>query len=48
MEETLDNTLRIFFYPATLGWIALSLWVSSILIRFNTIKQVLEDSYEEI
>jgi len=44
----LDNTLRIFFYPATLGWIALSLWVASIVIRANTIKQVLEDNYEEI
>ena len=42
----LDNTLRIFFYPATIGWIALSLWVAALVIRYNNINQALEDNYE--
>lgn len=42
----LDNTLRIFFYPATLGWIILSIWVTSILVRYNSVCQKLEDDYE--
>jgi heme exporter protein C len=40
----LDNTLRLFFYPATIGWILLSLWVSSILIRYQILVVALEDS----
>lgn len=39
----LDNTLRLFFYPATLGWIALSMWISSIWIRYNSLKIQLEE-----
>lgn len=40
----LDNTLRLFFYPATLGWIALSLWISSIWIRYNSLKNQIEEN----
>lgn len=42
----LDNTLRMFFYPATLGWIALSMWISSIWIRYNSLTQEYEE-YED-
>ena len=42
----LDNTLRMFFYPSTLGWIALSMWISSIWIRYNSLTQEYEE-YEE-
>jgi heme exporter protein C len=42
----LDNTLRLFFYPASLGWIALSMWISSIWIRYNFLTQEYEE-YED-
>lgn len=35
----LDNTLRLFFYPAVIGWILLSFWILSILIRLQFIQQ---------
>ena len=43
----LDNTLRMFFYPSTLGWIALSMWISSIWIRYNSLTQEYEEYEEE-
>ena len=42
----LDNTLRLFFYPSTIGWILLSIWITSILVRYKKIVQKLEDDYE--
>ncbi len=35
----LDSTLRMFFYPAVIGWILLGFWILSILIRMQFIKQ---------
>jgi heme exporter protein C len=35
----LDNSMRIFFYPACIGWIALGFWILSILIRMQFIQQ---------
>ena len=35
----LDSTLRMFFYPAVIGWILLGFWILSILIRIQFIKQ---------
>ena len=40
----LDNTLRLFFYPATIGWIALSLWMAGLWIRANNIKRKLDEN----
>lgn len=40
----LDNTLRLFFYPATIGWILLSFWVASLVFRINQIKIDLSDN----
>ena len=31
--EDLDNSMRLVFYPACIGWILLSLWMSDILRR---------------
>ncbi len=33
----LDNTLRMFFYPATIGWIGLSLWIGGLIARIKFI-----------
>jgi heme exporter protein C len=35
----LDSTLRMFFYPAVIGWILLGFWIFSILMRMQFIKQ---------
>ncbi|MBP6153678.1 MAG: cytochrome c biogenesis protein CcsA [Chitinophagales bacterium] len=33
----LDSDLRMVFYPAVLGWILLSVWISTLLIRIEKI-----------
>ncbi len=35
----LDSTLRLFFYPAVIGWILLGFWILSVLIRIQFIQQ---------
>ena len=35
----LDSSLRMFFYPACIGWILLGFWIFSILARIQLIKQ---------
>lgn len=35
----LDSTLRMFFYPAVIGWILFGFWILSILIRLEFIQQ---------
>lgn len=35
----LDSTLRLFFYPAVIGWILLGFWILSVLIRLQFIQQ---------
>jgi heme exporter protein C len=35
----LDSTLRMFFYPAVIGWMLLGLWIYSILIRLQLAAQ---------
>lgn len=36
--EDMENTLRMVFYPAIIGFTLLGLWISSILIRYESIK----------
>jgi len=36
--EDMENTLRMVFYPAIIGFTLLGLWMSSILIRYENIK----------
>ncbi len=35
----LDSTLRMFFYPAVIGWILLGFWILSVCIRLQFIQQ---------
>lgn len=35
----LDSTLRLFFYPAVIGWILLGFWILSIAIRIEILEQ---------
>ena len=35
----LDSSLRMFFYPACIGWILLGFWIFSILVRVELLKQ---------
>jgi heme exporter protein C len=34
----MENTLRMVFYPAIIGFTLLGLWMSSVLIRYEMIK----------
>lgn len=36
----LDNTLRLFFYPAVIGWILFFTWISILRFRFETLKNI--------
>ena len=35
----LDNTMRLVFYPATIGWIFLGLWITEMRFRMEMLKQ---------
>lgn len=35
----LDSHLRMFFYPASIGWIILGFWILSVIIRIKLIEQ---------
>jgi heme exporter protein C len=37
--EDLDNTMRMIFYPAIIGWTLLGYWITSILYRANRLKE---------
>ncbi|MCH2023126.1 MAG: cytochrome c biogenesis protein [Saprospiraceae bacterium] len=42
----LDNTMRMVFYPAVIGWIFMGIWISQIATRIEKLKQkVMEDNY---
>lgn len=36
---TLDNTMRIVFYPAIIGWILIGTWILNIRVRYVRLKQ---------
>ena len=38
--EDLDNTMRMVFYPAVLGWILLGLWISQLVYRTDKLKPI--------
>lgn len=40
----LDNTMRLFFYPAVIGWTILGFWLVSLKIRYKFALQNFEDS----
>jgi heme exporter protein C len=37
--EDLDNTMRMVFYPAVIGFILLGIWISQLLYRFDLVKR---------
>lgn len=39
----LDNTMRLVFYPACLGWILISFWILQVVVRVQKIKNKLND-----
>ena len=39
--EDLDNTMRLVFYPAVIGWILLGLWISQLVFRADRLKTTL-------
>jgi len=42
--EDLDNTMRMVFYPAIIGWILFSFWIAQIVARLRKIERLrLED-----
>jgi heme exporter protein C len=36
---TLDNTMRLVFYPAIIGWILIGIWILNIRVRYMRLKQ---------
>lgn len=40
----MDNTMRMVFYPAVIGWILLGVWLMSQRVRVERIKEKLTDS----
>lgn len=46
--EDLDNTMRMVFYPAIIGWILLGLWISQLWSRFEALRDRLLDTPEGV
>jgi heme exporter protein C len=42
--EDLDNTMRLVFYPAVIGFILLGIWMSDLNFRTKRIREVVEES----
>jgi heme exporter protein C len=42
----LDNQMRMVFYPATIGWIIIGVWILTLQIRKRTIETKLENIAE--
>ncbi len=36
--QDLDNTMRMVFYPANIGWILLGLWITQLIFRMEFVK----------
>ena len=39
----LDNTLRMFFYPAVIGWILIFLWITVLRYRYENLKNKMQE-----
>jgi heme exporter protein C len=37
--QDLDNTMRMVFYPASIGWILLGIWIATLVNRYLNIKE---------
>ncbi len=43
-QYDLDNTLRLFFYPAILGWIGVFSWIAILRLRFKKIEEITKEN----
>ena len=37
--QDMDNTMRMVFYPASIGWILLGLWIATLVVRTEVVKE---------
>ncbi len=44
--EDLDNTMRMVFYPAIIGWTLLGVWIANLIARVGKVKQWWIDSLD--
>ncbi len=45
-SQDMDNTMRLVFYPAVLGWTMLGIWIASLVRRYRTLEEkILEKKY---
>ena len=40
-SQDLDNTMRLVFYPAVLGWTLMGFWIASIVYRSDHLKEII-------
>ncbi|WP_367389948.1 cytochrome c biogenesis protein CcsA [Lewinella sp. LCG006] len=45
--EDLDNTMRMVFYPAVIGWTLISCWIASLLYRASRLEEYIWDKWDE-
>lgn len=43
----LDSKMRMVFYPAVIGWIAMGTWIASLLVRTHLLTEKLEELEDE-
>lgn len=43
----LDSKMRMVFYPAVIGWIAMGTWIASLLVRTYLLTEKIEDLEDE-
>ena len=44
--EDLDNTLRMVFYPAIIGWTLFSFWLAQLLYRYELLHEKVEEEFD--
>ena len=42
--DDLDNTMRMVFYPAVLGWILFGLWVANVTWRYLSVRELVSEA----
>jgi len=46
-SQDMDNSLRVVFYPAVLGFMLLGLWIASLVYRADSIAASLDERDDE-
>lgn len=44
--EDLDNTLRMVFYPAIIGWTLFSFWLAQLLYRYQILQEKVDEEFD--